>query len=78
MAFQRVTRIFDKVNDYLTILAGIMLVGLMLIVSMEVVLRYFFSSTTSWVVEISEYILLFIQFLSRARHVFGITVPTCL
>ena len=67
MAFQRVTRIFDKVNDYLTILAGVMLVVLMLIVCMEVVLRYFFSSPTSWVVEISEYILLFIPFLVGAR-----------
>ena len=67
MAFQRVTRIFDKVNDYFTIVAGVMLVVLMLIVSMEVVLRYFFSSPTSWVVEISEYILLFIPFLVGAR-----------
>jgi TRAP-type C4-dicarboxylate transport system permease small subunit len=67
MAFLRVTRIFDKVNDFLTIVAGVMLVVLMLIVSLEVVLRYFFSSPTSWVVEISEYILLFIPFLVGAR-----------
>jgi len=66
MGFARFIRVFDRVNNYLTALAGVMVLILMLIVCMEVVLRYFFSRPTSWVVEVSEYILLFLPFLVGA------------
>jgi C4-dicarboxylate transporter DctQ subunit len=62
----KVTKIFDFINGIFLIIAGIMLIFLVLSVSLEVVLRYFFNSPTIWVVEIAEYILVYIPFLVGA------------
>jgi TRAP-type C4-dicarboxylate transport system permease small subunit len=43
--------------------AGILLIFSLLTVCMDVGLRYFFNSPTGWVLQISEYILLYIPFL---------------
>ncbi|MHB9149208.1 MAG: TRAP transporter small permease subunit [Thermoleophilia bacterium] len=47
-------------------LAGILLIFLMFAVVWEVALRYFVGRPTSWVIEISGYILVFIPFLVGA------------
>ena len=47
-------------------LAGLLIIFIMLSVTMDVVLRYFFGRPTSWVVEISGYGMLFIPFLVAA------------
>jgi C4-dicarboxylate transporter DctQ subunit len=59
-------KIYDRIIDISVILAGILVIFLMLSVSLEVALRYFFGHPTSWVVEIAGYILLFIPFLVAA------------
>ena len=56
-------RWFDRILGLLVIIAGILVILLMLIVTLEVCLRYFFGRPTSWVVEVSGYIVLFIPFL---------------
>ncbi len=66
MSLEKLSTFFDKVLAFFTIIAGILVLFLMLSVSLEVVLRYFFNKPTSWVVELSEYILLFIPFLVGA------------
>ena len=53
-------KIYDRIIDISVILAGILVIFLMLSVSFEVALRYFFAHPTSWVVEIAGYILLYI------------------
>jgi C4-dicarboxylate transporter DctQ subunit len=62
----KVIKIFDFFNGIFLIIAGIFIVFLVLSVSLEVVLRYFFNSPTIWVVEIAEYILVYIPFLAGA------------
>ena len=47
-------------------LAGLLLIFQMLSVCFEVVSRYFFNSPTSWVVEITSYMVLWVPFLSGA------------
>ena len=60
------TKIFDGTNKFLAVLAGILIVFMMLSVSTEVVMRYFFNRPSVWVVEISEISLLYITFLGTA------------
>ena len=58
--------VFDRILDMTAVLAGALLVFLILSVCWEVVLRYFFNKPTSWVVEISGYIVLWVPFLVSA------------
>jgi len=58
--------IFDIVTKSLTWLACIFLMFATLAVSVDVVLRYFFNRPVVWVLEICEYILLYIVFLGAA------------
>jgi C4-dicarboxylate transporter, DctQ subunit len=53
---------FDAVVDGLAVLAGILLVLGMLSVSLDVVMRYFFTRPLFWVDELAEYSLLWITF----------------
>ena len=64
--FSMVTRIYERTIDIAAFLAGVLLIFLMLSVTLEVTLRYFWGRPTSWVVEIAGYILLFITFLVAA------------
>lgn len=59
-------KVYDCIIGIAAALAGLMLIFLMLSVSLEVALRYFFARPTSWVVEIAGYILLYIPFLIAA------------
>jgi TRAP-type C4-dicarboxylate transport system permease small subunit len=55
--------IFDRINDLAVILAGILVIFVMLSVSADVVSSYFLRRPIEWVLEISEYMLLYIPFL---------------
>lgn len=59
----RVELAFDWALRALMVLAGVLLIFLMFAVVWEVALRYFVGRPTSWVIEISGYILVFIPFL---------------
>lgn len=62
----RVELAFGWALGALMALAGALLIFLMLAVVWEVALRYFVGRPTSWVIEISGYILVFIPFLVGA------------
>ena len=63
---KKLTNFFDRIIVLMTILAGILLVFAMLIISGAVASRYFLGRPIGWVIEISEYIILFVTFLVAA------------
>lgn len=68
-------RTFDRIVDSMAILAALIVLFVMVAVGVEVIMRSFFDRVTRWVLEISEYSLLFVTFLGaawvlrRERHV---------
>ena len=60
------TNIFNRTINLMVILAGILLIFTMLSISMGVASRYLFGRPMGWVVEISEYSLVYITFLVAA------------
>lgn len=58
--------LFDKMITALAWLAGIMMVFALLIVCVDVLLRYIFNKPMGWVMETCEYLLLYITFLPAA------------
>ncbi len=63
---RKISPIFDRVIGILAALAAAVLLFIVLIISMEVALRYFWNLPIVWVVEITEYGLLFVTFLVAA------------
>ena len=63
---EKLTSFFDRIIVLMSIVAGILLVFAMLIISGAVFSRYFLNRPIGWVIEISEYIILFITFLVAA------------
>ena len=57
---------FDSFLKYLRILTCLILLFITVSVCIEVVLRYFFNKPQVWVIELSEYGLLYITFLAAA------------
>ncbi|MGD8387048.1 MAG: TRAP transporter small permease [Desulfobacteraceae bacterium] len=55
--------LFDWVVDSAGFMAGMLLVGTVLIVSFEICMRYFFRAPQVWTVEVCEYFLFFMTFL---------------
>lgn len=56
-------KIFDRIIDLMAFLAGVMLVGAVLIVCFEIWMRYLVRKPQVWTVEVCEYILFAIAFL---------------
>lgn len=54
--------VFEWIIDAMAFVAGMMLVALVLIVSVEICARYFFQSPQVWTVEVCEYLLFSIAF----------------
>ena len=71
----KVDTIFSRIVDILAYLAGVLLIGTMLIIVYEIVMRYFFIRPTKWVVNTAGFALLWITLLGatwvlkRERHV---------
>lgn len=57
---------FDLVLDALAVIAAILLALVMVFVSISVISRYFFGNPMAWVIEVSEYTLLYSTFLGAA------------
>ena len=55
--------IVDRVVDFLAILAAACIIGIMLLMCYEVVMRYFFNIGSAWAVELTEYGLFLLAFL---------------
>lgn len=58
--------VFDLILDIMAVLAGIILAFILVSVCAQVVLRYFLNKPIPWIMEVSEYALLFITFLVAA------------
>ena len=56
-------KFFDRIIDFMAFLAGVLLVGAVLIVCFEIWMRYFARKPQVWTVEVCEYILFAIAFL---------------
>jgi TRAP-type C4-dicarboxylate transport system permease small subunit len=63
---ENVGGIFDWTLKVLVVIACVMLTFVTLSVCLEVVLRYFFNRPQVWVIELSEYSLLYMTFLGAA------------
>jgi len=59
-------RVFDGALGWLASLSGLLLVYVMLSITLDVVLRYFFNRPQFWVGELAEYSLLYITFAGAA------------
>jgi TRAP-type C4-dicarboxylate transport system permease small subunit len=59
-------KIFDRCLNFLSSLAGVILIFIMLSVCLEVIMRYFFNRPLIWVTEVTECLLLYITFLGTA------------
>lgn len=59
-------RIFDKMLDTMALVAGIFSITIMVLICYLVVMRYLFHKPPAWVLEICEYLLIYITFLSSA------------
>ncbi len=66
-AISKLGRVFDFAIDKMARLGDVILIFLMLSVCADVILRYFFNRPQAWIVEISEYLLLYITFLGAAE-----------
>jgi len=60
------TGVFDRTINILAFVACVLIIFTMLIVCTDVVMRYFLRRPIIWVIEITEYLLLYITFLSAA------------
>ena len=58
--------IFDRILTFFIWGAGVLLCFAIISVSVDVILRFFFNIAQVWVLEIAEYILLFVVFLGAA------------
>src|SRR4030042_4723038 len=57
---------FDRLLDFFAVLAGIVAAFITVAVSAGIITRFMFNRPLAWVIEISEYSLLYIAFLSAA------------
>ena len=62
----KANHIFDGINTGMTIFAGGIMIFLMLAITVEVLLRYFFRIPTPWMLEVTEFSILWITFLAAA------------
>lgn len=58
--------IFDGLITALAVIAGVLLLGMVLIVSYNVLMRYFIGKPPVWATEMTEWILLYATFLAAA------------
>lgn len=56
--------VFDSIIDFMALLGGVLLVGAVLVISVEIFMRYFFMKPLIWTVEVCEYILFTMTFLA--------------
>jgi C4-dicarboxylate transporter, DctQ subunit len=64
--FQKIGRIIDIILVGFAWFSGVLMIFSLVSVCIDVVMRYFFNSPSGWILQISEYILLYIPFLSAA------------
>jgi TRAP-type C4-dicarboxylate transport system permease small subunit len=64
--FGHLESLVEGFNNVLVSIASVMMAGLMIIVCLDLSLRYFFNSPLMWGTEVTEILLLYITFLGMA------------
>jgi TRAP-type C4-dicarboxylate transport system permease small subunit len=64
--FRKLPELFDKTLEILAAASGIILLFLMISVCIDVTMRYLLNRPLSWVIEIAEYLLVYMTFLGAA------------
>lgn len=64
--FSVLDQVFNRCVDYLFYLAGALVIAMLLIIVVDVTLRYTIKGTIVWAFEFTEYSLIFITFLGAA------------
>lgn len=59
----KASSIFDRLSELLALAGGVLIVGLMLLISVATISRYFFGEAMAWSTEIGAFSLLFITML---------------
>jgi C4-dicarboxylate transporter DctQ subunit len=62
----RITAVFERVLDVLSVAAGVLLAFLMIEVSVDVFMRYFLNRPIAWTIESTQYAMVFILYLGAA------------
>ena len=63
---QKIIRVIKKINTLAATLSGLILLFVTFSIFIDVILRYFFNRPSTWVTEVSTYLLLYIIFLGAA------------
>lgn len=63
---EKARTVFDRITDSLASVAGAIVLGIMLIMCYEVIMRYFFRNAPPWAIEVTEYGLFLLAFLGAA------------
>ena len=61
----RAVKVFDGLVTAGAAAAGLIFLFMMVAVCVDVIMRYWFQSPMGWVVEVCEYLLLYVTFLGR-------------
>jgi TRAP-type C4-dicarboxylate transport system permease small subunit len=64
--FKTIESVVKAFNKILVLIASLMMAGLMIIVCVDLTLRYFFNSPLLWGTEVTEILLLYITFFGMA------------
>jgi C4-dicarboxylate transporter DctQ subunit len=64
--FERIGALYDRIIDLLAVLASLLVIGTVLLLSYEVVMRYLFTAPPAWAWEVAECMLCPIAFLGAA------------
>ena len=65
-SMKRMERVFDVLIGALAFLSGVILLSITAMVCVDVVMRYFLNRPITWVIEIAEYLLVYLTFLGTA------------
>jgi len=63
---ERTNKIIDGVINFFAVIAGILLATMALIVTYNVIMRYFINRPPVWAIETTEYIMVYATFLAAA------------
>lgn len=66
MRINTTEKIFDSILDGMAIICGIIFIFIMVSVCIDVIMRYFLNKPMIWVIEISEYLLVYMTFIGAA------------
>ena len=63
---EKARTVFDHIIDSLASVSGVIVLGIMFIMTYEVIMRYFFRKAPTWAIEVTEYGLFLLAFLGAA------------